>query len=280
MFKTPWNILRNNMIFIQPILLILLLLMLSSTYLIGGYSHTKLLLALSVFMATVAFISGWFHINKLGIIDYNPEDEQEEITSKTIKNFKQFFAGVGENFLKVLFATLIFMGVYFASIFLLGKVCMKIFGEPVIFIELAKIAKTVTTQSELVSFLNTVSIEDKLVFVRWMMSIIAMSSILNFIGVLYLVVIFSEKVNIFISLFKTIKFFVLNILKSILIIVFMFALYMLLNILSLVLGANAISFAILIILFVLYLNYYVLLVFCFYDEKTKNNCDYRTEFLG
>ena len=60
----------------------------------------------------------------------------------------------------------------------------------------------------------------------------------------------------------------------------MILLYLGLNILSLVFGATSFGFAILMILLAVYFNYYLLLVFCFYDEKTKNNSDSRTEFIG
>ena len=280
MFKTPWQILKNNMIFIQPILLSLLLFMMSLTYLFGAFSLTKLLLAISVFMATVAFMSGWFHINKLGIEDYNPDDEQAVITEKTIKNFKQFFTGVGEKFLKFLLGMLIFLVLYFALMSGFGKVCLETFGMPTMLQELSKVAQSITTQAELVTFLNGISFEDKLVFSKWVLATIVISSIMNFLGVLYFTIITYENKNVLLSLLLTIKFVVQNFVKCISVIFVTFLLYIALNILSVALGSNAISFAILIILLVLYFNYYVLLVFYLYDGKAKDNSDNRTELIG
>lgn len=280
MFKTPWQILKNNMIFIQPILLSLLLFMMSLTYLFGAFSLTKLLLAISVFMATVAFMSGWFHINKLGIEDYNPDDEQTVITEKTIKNFKQFFTGVGERFLKFLLGMLIFIVVYFAFMSGLGKICLETFGMPTMLQELSKVAQSITTQAELVTFLNGISFEDKLVFSKWVLATIVISSIMNFLGILYFTILTYESKNVLLSLWLTIKFVVQNFAKCISVIFVTFLLYIALNILSVAFGSNAISFAILIILLVLYFNYYVLLVFYLYDGKAKDNSDNRTELIG
>lgn len=280
MFKTPWKILKNNMIFIQPILLSLLLVMMSLTYFFGAVSAKKVLLAFSVFMATIAFLSGWFHINKLGVDDYNPEDEQSVITEKTIKNFKQFFTGVGERFLKFLLGVIVFLFIYFAVGSVVGKVCMQSFGVPTMLQELSKIAQTVTTQAELVSFLNGISFEDKLVFSKWVFVVFVMSSIMNFFGVLYFTVITYENKNVLLSLWLAVKFAFQNFIKCILVILVMFALYIALNILSVPFGSNAFAFAILIILLVLYFNYYVLLVFYLYNGKAKDNSDNRTEFIG
>ena len=280
MFKTPWQILKNNMIFIQPILLSLLLVMMSVTYLVGAFSGKKLLLAFSVLMATIAFMSGWFHINKLGVEDYNPDDEQTVITEKTIKNFKQFFTGVGERFIKFLLGMLIFLCLYFAVVSGVGKICLQLFGVPTLVQEFSKMAQTVATQAELVNFLNGISFEDKLVFSKWVLTILAMSSIMNFFGVLYFTVITYEDKNVLFSLWLALKFIFKNFIKCVSVILVMFALYIFLNILSVPFGSNAITFAILIILLVLYFNYYVLLVFYLYNGKAKDNSDNRTELIG
>ena len=78
MFKTAYQILRNNMIFIQPLLLYMLLIMSASIFVAGRTipSVTKIILLLCFVLLTIAFLSGWFHINKLGIEKYNPDDEQ------------------------------------------------------------------------------------------------------------------------------------------------------------------------------------------------------------
>lgn len=282
MFKTPLQILKNNMIFIQPILFFILLLMLAMTYFVAGgvLSNAKLVLLVSVFLVAVSFSAGWFYINKLAVDDYNPNDVQEEITAKTIKNFRQFFSGVGEGFVRFLFAYIIYFALYFLVILALVKLGVKLYGEPKILMDFPKIVKTMTTQEELINYLNSVTMQDKVIFANWVLSITVLSSIANFFGFLYFTVITYTKKNIFYSLFNSICFAFKNIVGCTRIIVLMFCLYMFLNILSVILGNNALSFVLLIILFVLYLNYYVLLVFCFYNEKTEDNSNNRTELIG
>ena len=169
---------------------------------------------------------------------------------------------------------------YLVSIFALVKLGLNIFGEPQILIDFPKIAKTLNTQSDLINYLNNISMQDKMIFANWVLSISVLSSIMNFFGLLYFTILTYTKKNVFASIFHTFVFLFKNIVGCIAIIAVMFALYMVLNVLSVILGSNSFSFVFLIILLVLYLNYYVLLVFCFYNERTKDNCNNRTEFIG
>ena len=278
MFKVAYQILRNNMIFIQPLLLYMLLIMSAGIFVAGRTipSVTKITLLICFVLLTIAFLSGWFHINKLGIEKYNPEDEQEVVTKKTIESIKQFFAGVGEKFLKMFFASIVMVFIYAGLSFCITNLCLNVCVNPTIIMDFQNIAK-MQTNAEIMAYLNNISNEDKLIFINWVWTAIVASSILNYFGVLYFSVINSESENIFVSLWKTIMFFFKNIFSNIAIILVMFFLYFFLNLLSFFLGTNSFSFAILIILFTLYLNYYVLLVMWFYNEQTKNNSNNRAE---
>ncbi len=280
-FKKSYSILKNNMIFIQPLLLYFLIFMTFASFLINRniYVIPKIVMLISVALLFIAMLSGWFYINKYGVLSYNETDSKEEVTIKTVQNFKKFFEGVGSDFFKTLGICLIYGILYFALIVLVSKICINILGEPKIIYELPKLAKA-SSQAEILNFINNISIHDKFVFTSWIMVLNIVSAILNFFGILYFAVSSFEKVNIFKSLFLTVKFFFKNILGNAAIIILMFILYILLNILSLVLGTNSLSFVILIILFTMYLNYYVILVFCFYNDKAKDNSNNRTELIG
>ncbi len=240
------------------------------------YFVSKLTLILSVFLMSIAFLAGWLHINKLAVKSYNPNDVQEIVTQKTVDNFKQFFVGVGNNFVKTFFGFLLSCVIYSGSFYLLTKYCVATYGEPNILIEMSKLSQ-MQTHAELLSYLNGVSEADKLAFVGWIWSFVFLTSIMNYLFILYFAVLNFEDKNIFVALLKTIKFFILNIFVGLVIMIVMFLFYLVLNMLSFLFGTGSISFVILIILFVLYLNYYVLLVFYFYYGRTKINSDSRSE---
>ena len=156
LLQDSFKILRNNLLFIQPLLLYLLMIMLASTYFVSGHValYPKMLLAVSMILLTVAFFAGWMYINKKGIDDYVEEDSAEEISIKAIKNFKLFFSGVGEYFFRVLKGFLCFGVLYAACFFFFKKLGKTIFANPVLINELNKIA-AVKTNEELTSLLTT-----------------------------------------------------------------------------------------------------------------------------
>lgn len=278
MFKKPLSILRNNMIFIQPLLLYLLLLMTALTFVLAKemYFISKCMLLLSTLLMTIAFSAGWFYVNKLGVENYNGNDEPDTIATKAIENIKKFFVGVGENFFKSLGGFVICFILYSVCIYAVGNLCLSVYGEPTIIMDMPKLAQA-QTSAELMAYLNNISNAEKIAFVSWIWAFVILSSILNFFCLLYFAALNFEKRNIFVTLWHTIKFFFINLVPNVGIIIIMFFVYFLLNLLSIVIGTGTISFVILIILFTLYLNYYVLLVFCLYDDKTKDNCDSRAE---
>ncbi len=281
MLKKPFYILKNNLIFIQPLLLYLLLQMTALSFLVGKriFMFPKIVLLLSMILLTVAFIAGWLFINKLGIMNYNPEDSQEKITEKAVKNFRMFFEGVGANFIKTLAACILYAAIYLMVIFITGRICFEFFGKPEIIYEFQKIIQA-STQTEIVNILNNISAQQKIIFSVWVLVFNFVLSVMNFMGILYFAVIFIKEFDLLKSFTETIVFSVKNLINCVLIIFLMFFLYLVLNLLSLVMGANSFSFVILIILFTIYLNYYILLVFCFYNDKTKSNSNNGTEFIG
>lgn len=278
--KKPFFILKNNLIFIQPLLLYLLLQMTALSFILGRniYTVPGIVLVVSMLLLTVAFAAGWFFINKLGILNYNPEDSKDEITVKAVKNFRMFFEGVGANFIKTFAAGLLYAAIYTAAMFATGRICLEFLGKPDIIFEFQKIMQA-SNQAEIVNILNNISMQQKIIFSGWVMAFNAAASVMNFIGVLYFAVIFIKESDLLKSLFETIVFLVKNFLNCIFIIFIMFFLYLVLNLLSVIMGANSFSFVILIILFTIYLNYYILLVFCFYNDKTKGNSNNGAEFV-
>lgn len=277
MFKTSLKLLRNNMIFIQPLLLYLLISMTAFAYVANKnvLLVPKIFIMLSIILMTAALASGWFYINKSAVLEFNIEDEPQIAAEKALKNFKKFFFGVGENFFKILGAFILYGVISSVIMFVLFKFGLDIFGKPKIFFELQEFAKT-QSAAEIMTYLNSVSDSDKASFIYWVWSVIITGSVINFFGVLYSAALMFEKKNIFTCLWYSVKFFFKNLLSCISIILVMFLLYFGLNLLSVVIGSNSLSFAILIILTTLYLNYYILLVFFFYNDRTKDNSNNRS----
>ncbi len=276
-----FNILKNNLIFILPFLMYLMFVMMFLPYILNNNTqiYIKIILAISVFLLTSANIAGWFHINKSAVLDYNPSDDKETVTIKTIKNYKLYFSGVGENFTNILFGLIFFSFIYIVLLYGIKKLCIICFGEPVIFLRFKELA-SITTVSDVNNFLNSFSTRDINTFTMWFITIFLSGIILNFLAILYLTEIIFGKNNFIKSFFTMLGFFFRNIFGCISILIFLTIIHFVLNILIMPFGANSIAITIIIMLMALYLNYYILLVMCFYNEKRKNNSNSRTEFIG
>lgn len=276
-----YKILRSNLLFFQPLLIYMMIISFALPIIMSAKVsiHPKTVLTISMLLLTVANISGWFHINKLAVKSYNENDSADVVAEKTITNFKTYFDGVGENFGKVLFGGIIFSVFYFLAVMGLSKLCMLAFGEPVIAFKFKEMAELKTVQ-DFTAFFSSFSKNDIVVFKMWLLVIFVAGVLFNFFGILYFTVLTFEKNNPIKALLNMFVFFFKNIFLSISLISYMVLIYLGLNILSLIFGTTSFGFAVLMILLAIYFNYYLLLVFCFYDEKTKNNSNSRTEFIG
>ncbi len=276
-----FKILKNNMLFIQPLMLYILLAITLLALIVNKniYFLPKIIIITGTVLLAFAFASGWFYINKLAVEDFNEDDAPEDIAAKTIKNFKMFFDGVGKNFIKTLFGGLLYFIIFAVFMYVVYYFCMKYFGYPQFFEKISNLYSA-SDKDSILNVVNSISDFEKLVFLKWFFSMMFSVMILDFIGVLYFAVLSFCECNIFSALFKTVKTFILNLYDCILMMLVLFVLYVLINFISLFLGTGTLGFVILIILLTMYLNYYVLLIFCYYNEKTKTDSNNGAERVG
>ena len=201
--KKSFYILKNNLIFIQPLLLFLLIFMTALSYILnrGGMHIPQIILCIAIILMIIAFSAGWFFINKEGIILYNPEDDKDETAKKAVQSFKKFFEGVGADFLKIMGGYIILAVIFTGLMYLSAKFCTKVFGEPKFIYELQKIAAA-QSQAQVLNSLNTVSTEDKLAFSGWVLVFNFISSIFNYFVLLYVAAIEFSNSNIISFNFK------------------------------------------------------------------------------
>ncbi len=279
--SNSFKILKNNMLFIQPLMLYILLSITILSFIVQKkiYIVPQLIILIAIILLTFAFLAGWLYINKLAVEDFNEDDDFEVIAAKTVKNFKMFFEGVGKNFFKTLFGGLIYFVIFAVFMYGVYYLCMKYFGYPA-FIEKISTLYSANDKDSIINSINLISDTDKIIIVKWFFTFMFSAAILNFLGVLYFAVLNFNEYNIFSALFKTLKTFILNIYDCIIMMLVLFLLYVLINFISMFLGTGTLGFVIFIILLTMYLNYYVLLIFCYYNEKTKINSNNGTERVG
>ena len=187
---------------------------------------------------------------------------------KSINILKKFFSGAGENFLKTFTALILYFLFYLLMTFLFIKGYSFITKSSNIITQTQILMQNPDTESYL-----------KLIkdYRYFFLFLTLLSTVINFFGILYASVLFNSGKNPFISFFNAIKFFFKNIIKSIYIMSVLFLIYMFISLLS-TLAVNSFLFIILTVILTIYFNYYVILVFCFYNEKINSNN--RTELIG
>lgn len=277
--KDSFNILKNNMLFIQPILLFLLFVFIGLPHLspLNTNLISKITLNITLGLLFCAFCSGWFYINKLAVESYTEKteketeeaEETEEITKKSIENLKQFFTGVGTNFLNFLGGyTLLFL-ISLIIIYVIIKICIEQYG----LIQLPEI-------QNVENFFNTLSQEDKITLSKWILTIMPISFLSQYLFVLYSAILLFDKKNIFITLFNTIKFFFKNIILNIGLIILLPLIQFIIHAPAQVIGKNTIGITLNIIATTIYFAFYTMVIFRLYSEKTKISSNNRAEFSG
>lgn len=281
LIKKSFWVLKDNLIFIQPILIYLVLLMISMQYLSSGNMglYPKILMGLSVFLFAVSSMTGVFYISKKALADYNSEDSLTETAQKSIKNFKTFFTGIGKYFFKILSGTILFLCLWTVFVYTIGTYLNHTIGIAPLQTLFEAFNKS-ENLNEINSFANSLSRHDLYIINIWSLFFILSSIIFKFLGILYTSILISKKDNIIVSLLKMFVFFVKNIFPSILIMTFMMILYLIINIIVMAMGLNGFSFGIFFILIAMYLNYYIILVLCLYNERTKTDSNNGTECIG
>jgi hypothetical protein len=279
--KNSAKILINNTMLIQPLILYLLFSLTIANYILSKniYPYSKIVLIISFILLTIAFTSGWLHINKYSVLTFNENDTKEEMAVKSIQNLKKFFEGVGKDFLKVTGLYLILTIIYTLFIFVTKKFCLSVYGEPTIISEIQKISNS-SSQAELLNLFKNVSTQDIIIFSAWLLTTNFIVSVLNMFTLVSFAVLSFDNTNVLKTLWIALKFSLKNLFNLILIFLIMTVIYFAINLFVLPMGKNFIALVITTILFCMYLNYYLLLVFYFYYEKTKNNSNNRCEFIG
>lgn len=281
LFKKSSAILRNNLILVQPFLLYWMFILLTLPYFIRNNIniYPKFLLFISVILLTAAQIAGWFFVNKTAVNNYNETDTKEEINIKSVNNIKTYFSGIGEYFFKSLFALILYFVISTMLFYGLYKACLILNLDTSVLYKFADVVNA-KTNTEIQTAILSFSKKELLLLSIWCILFTAWWEIIKFSGLLYFAVLFSEKTNIITAIFKTITILLKNIFSAIAIILFTFTIYVLINLITILLGANTIAFTVFIIAFAMYLNYYIILVFCFYNDRTKNNSGNGSEFIG
>lgn len=277
-------LLKENIIIIQPLIFYLLLIGFISRpiSLSLAQNFSSILSIIIVFLFTSAFLAGWFYIIKVAISMKNEVYETpEEKNLAALSLLKQFFTGVGEYFVPMIFGFIFYIAAIIAFSFLTYKLGIHYIGKFEITPALLKVLNT-GSYSEISNFVNSSAVS-KLTIIKlsyWAFYLSIMSILFSFVTLYYGAAIIYDTKNPFQAIIFNLKFLFLNFLGSIVLLLFLSCLNMVISILNMFSAVNIILSVISLLLMFFYMSYHVMLVFLYYEEKTQDPCDSGTECIG
>lgn len=280
--KTSFNVLKDNLIVVQPLILYMILIgFVAQPVSFSLDQNLSSIIAISiVFLFTAAFIAGWFYVIKLSIkMKDDVYETPEEKGLAQISLLKQFFTGVGDYFIPVIGMMLLYLTLAIAFSFLAYKFGVHYIGSFDIKKDLVKILTIDAKESYSILAANTPSIE-KLKIIYWGAYFSVLSLVFTFVTLFLGAALLYSSKNPVKAFCENLVFLFKNFFGAIGLIIFLSVLNFFVSSIYVISSLNIILSIIALLLTFFYMTYHVVLIFVYYDEKTKDTCNSGTEFVG
>lgn len=276
--KTSFNILKNNLIIIQPLLIFMIIFgVLAQPLSTSGSNIMQILInGVLLYLIFTTFISGWFYMIKLIVRDRNKEyNTPEELGIAQIELLKSFFVGVGEYILPMILNVFLYVLIIVGFSFAVYKVGIHFIGH----VEMPKemIKALSGTEKEIYDFMLSPAFTANLKtqIKEWTIFILCSNFILAALTMFMGAIAFFKTQNPFKILVENVKFIFRNFFETIIITTLLLSLNLTVFVINITTSANVILSVISIFITIMYLSYYVIIAFLYYDEKNENNINYR-----
>lgn len=210
LFSRSYNILKNNLILMQPILLFMLVTVMISpnNEQINVHSASFIMYILSLSALACAFIAGWYSMfNKCIAVSENQGFSSDEERARfSINLFREFFPGVGKYFLNVTIGTILYSIVFLTLSFLIFKVAHHFIGD-ITSINLNDYLSVQGSQDKALALYNKINNADKIRITIWYMIYIFFGNIFSYLTMFWIPALINKNltpVMAFIESFKTI----------------------------------------------------------------------------
>lgn len=282
--KKAFTLLKNNTVVIQPLILFMLVAgyLSAPVTLSNFYTQPSLLAIVTLSLLSSAFLAGWFYVIKLTVSTKDKTFETpESIAVESFANLKQFFTGVGDYFLSILGGIIVYILTLFVFSLLAFKLGVHLIGDISISNELKK-ALTSSTPQEMQQALNAINYAapEQIKLAYWGGYISILSLIFSFFTTFYGATILYETKNPLTAILLTLRFIFKNFAGSIGIFLLLLFLQFGVYILNAISFVNVFVSILTLILIFFYLSYQVILVFLYYEEKTKNHSNSGPDSVG
>jgi len=271
-FKKSYDILRQNLIIIQPFILYLLLLslVLGSIHSVSGSLQTVLIIFLiSIFALTCAFIAGWLQLFQAAIRTFD-KDTFSLRSEMSFGILREFFPAVGRFFIPITMAVIL----YFIMLFGVFKLIMFLGVKYIGFtqnITPENIKAVFENKAQMEAFVLSLTSEDRLKLLKWDLLSIFLIGFYSYITMFWFPAILMNGENAFKAFFTGVKavfskpFTTLGI----------FSIYWVVNFCVNIISAiipNLLIAHILNLMFLIFItSYFIMVNFVYFEENSGNN---------
>ena len=282
LFKTSIDLIKYNSIFVQPIILLFIVLSFANGFIlrVRGLTIPFFALTLSVILLTIAVQAGWFYINSLAVkcADKEYYDKQARFVEVN-QTFGKFFVGVGETFLKTLILDIIIFAAFVGVCYLVFRYGVHHVGSPSVLFSMFNEVNSNPTQDMMALAQKYYSPENTKILLYWLGASWAVTNIFSFIFVLYNGIMQLDKINPFIALWRMIKFSFKKFFPLLFLFIIVSLFNVVLNVITAISSINILLSALALLFMFLYVNFIVFLILLFYEQsKPKDNSDCGTKF--
>ncbi|MEI8377407.1 MAG: hypothetical protein WCF95_02610 [bacterium] len=272
--KKAYEVLRSNLIIIQPFVFYLLLLsvFLGSVHNISeGTKPVLIIFLVSVFALSCAFLAGWLQLFQAALRNSFKEAESPiERTQMSLGILREFLPAVGRFFIPITIAVILYCGFFFGVMKLIVFLGLKYIGfTPNITPD--KVLGVLSDKAKMTAFVSALTEADRAKLLRWDVLTLFMTGAFSYLTMFWFPAIMLNGENAFKAFYSGVKatfgrpFTTLGI----------FSLYWVINLSISLLGSIAPSVflvQILNLMLVVFITVYFIMVnFVYFEEYSGNN---------
>lgn len=276
LYSRTYQLVKDNLILVQPVLLFLLLLSLLLTPIsMGGFNIAILFVALAMYCA---FGAGWFSMfHECVKLSAYPDLSEEEKSANTVSLLKEFFPGVGKYFHKFLLGILIYGFILFLAINIFGGIIgAKFIGFPES-INSSELMSIYLNADKSTEILNKISAADKMKIGLWNGLGFIIMSICTYFMMFWPQAMISQDKNPILAHIESIKTVLKRPFTTLVIYISQWTSIIGISFLGAQNSKNFIAHLFILMLFVLVIVYFTMMTFLYFEKYRKNNSDSWTD---
>lgn len=268
-FKKSAILLKDNLMVMQPLFIWALITMLVAMPLSAKKGiDIGIIFSLSiVILCFIAFLAGWYNCIKAVVANKNKVYETPEEKNKAqIEILKNFFPGVGEYIFPVGISVILYGLISYGLYALFVYFALNAFNG----VKIPKEFFDTSTPEQITKFIQTLSPEQIEVLTGIMLGGLGIYFMFSILILWFAPALFYSTKNPFSALIKAIVFTFKNLFASITIVVVMCIINMFISFTNVLTGNNFLSIIPMMLSF-MYIVYYVLTVFLYYEQAQNNS---------